>query len=198
VNQPTTIGQHPLGLDQLTFTDGLDPSTLRLHSRTIMIALSHLIEEHAAAAGPETVLVATFQRLSLLRPEVVRYAELAPRIGRVYALGVADVPPPEIPGVTVLALDAAWPLAQEWNVVVSGPRISMALLARDAEGFRMERRSQRFRGCWISDRAAVDAALAQFFQAINVPAPAAGHDTQATFSSTRAMRAALAQLYRYG
>ena len=63
------LAPRPPGLATLGLTAGLAPAQLRLHSRRTMIALSHAIEEQAAASGPETVLIVTFQRLSLPRSD---------------------------------------------------------------------------------------------------------------------------------
>jgi DICT domain-containing protein len=181
------------GLATLSLTGGLAAAQLRLHSRRMMIALSHAIEEHAAASGPETVLVAAFQRLSLLRPEAERYARLAPRLAQVIALGFPDVTPEPIPGVTVLPLEPAWPLVQEWCVIASGPACCAALLSRDAEGFRPDRRSRQFRGRWTTEPAEVDLALRQLFAAIGQPHPSLQRDRRASLQTANAIRAALAR-----
>lgn len=193
---PHTLAQNTSrpGLADLALTRDLRPSRLRIHSRNIMIALSHQIEAHAAAAG-ESVLIACFQRLSLVQPEVDRYRALAPRLSRVYVLGVPDVPPPDIPGVTVIPLEASWPLAQEWNVIGSGPSFCAALLARDIEGFRLDRRSRRFEGLWTAEQRAVNAAIRAFFDTIGEPCPSLDRDAAATTRSTRAIQAALAKRF---
>jgi DICT domain-containing protein len=193
---PRTLAERtsPAGLSDLALTNDLRPGRLRIHSRSIMIALSHQIEAHAAAAG-ESVLIACFQRLSLLLPEAERYRALAPRLSRVYVLGVPDVPAPDIPGVTVIPLEASWPLAQEWNVIGSGPTFCAALLARDVEGFRLDRRSRRFEGLWTAEQRAVNAALRAFFDTIGEPCPPLDRDAAATTRSTRAIQAALAKRF---
>jgi DICT domain-containing protein len=178
-------------LATLALTGDLLPAQLRLHSRTTMIALSHAIEEQAAESGPETVLIATFQRLSLLRPEAARYARLAPRLAQVVALGVPDALLDPIPGVTVLPLDPSWPLAQEWAVIASGPRCCAALLSRDVEGFRLDRRSRRFAGRWTTEPAEVDKALQRFYGAIGQPAPAVQREALASLQTAAAIRRAI-------
>jgi DICT domain-containing protein len=182
------------GLASLSLTAQLDVSRLRLHSRTIMIALSHLIEEHAAAAGADTILIATFQRFSLLRAEAERYQSLAPRLGQVYALGVADTSPPTIPNTTIVPLEVTWPLVQEWVVIVSGPTICMALFAQDAEGFRLHKRSREYHGYWTSNPLVVDAAVDVFFNAVGLPRPVFARDPRTTFQSARTLQAQLSRL----
>jgi len=181
------------GLVTLAFTGDLVPSQLRIHSRSTMIALSHAIEGHAALSGSETVLIATFQRLSLLRPEALRYARLAPQLAQVFALGVADAPPDPIAGVTVLPLDASWPLVQEWAVIASGPRCCAALLSRDVEGFRPDHRSRHYMGRWTTDAAEVDSVLRRFYQAIGQQPPAVRRERHASLQTATAIRQALAR-----
>lgn len=181
------------GLATLTLIGALAPTQLRIHSRSTMIALSHVIEEQAALSGPETVLIATFQRLSLLRPEAVRYARLAPQIAQVVALGVPDTLLDPIAGVTVLPLDASWPLVQEWCVIASGPRCCVALLSRDVEGFRPDCPSRRFMGRWTTDVVEVDSVLRRFYQAIGQQPPAVQRERQASLQTATAIRQALAR-----
>jgi len=159
----------------------------------MMIALSHAIEEQAALSGPETVLIATFQRLALLRPEAARYMRLAPQLAQVFALGVPDTLPDPIVGVTVLPLDASWPLVQEWCVIASGPRCCAALLSRDAEGFRPDRHSRRFMGLWTTDAAEVDRVLRQFYQALGQQPSAVQRERHASLQTATAIRQALAR-----
>lgn len=182
-------------LHELALVGDAPESDLRLHSRTLMVALSHLIEDHAAE-HPDTVLIATFQRFSLLRAEEARYAQIAQRLAQVYVVGVPDVPPPELPGATPIAIEPGWPLAQEWCVIGSGPRFSAALLARDAEGFRLERRSRQFRARWTTEPREVARLTTAFLQALGRDAPPPTHDTRATYASARALQAALARIYR--
>lgn len=185
---------HPSpALAAISFTGDLLPAQLRLHSRGAMIALSHGIEEQAAESGPETVLIATFQRLSLLRPEAGRYARLAPRLAHVFAIGVPDVQLDPIPGVTVLPIEPGWPLAQEWVVIASGPRCCAALLSRDAEGFRLDRRSRRFAGRWTTEPAEVDRALQQFYGAVGLPVPAVQRESLASYQTAEAIRKAISR-----
>lgn len=181
-------------LAQLQIAGDLPEAQLRLHSRRIMIILSHAIEQQAAASGPGTIMVAAFQRLSLLRPEAQRYTAIAPRLTQAFALGVPDIEPPELPGVTIVPIEAGWPLAQEWLVIASGPDCCAALLSRDAEGFDMSRRSRRFHGRWTTDPGEVDAALGRFYTAIGQPLPHIPHEHGASLHTATTIRQALARI----
>lgn len=182
-----------LPLERLSFVDDLDRNKFRLHSRRTMVALSHVIEEHAAAGGPETVLIAAFQRLSLFAKEAPRYRRLAPQLSHVYVLGVPDLPVEQQPNVTFVPLDCDWPLVQEWSVIASGPRLSVGLFARDVEGFRPEIRSRSFEGWFSTDVAVVDAAVARLRGALALPPSSFVRDSRATFRNTLAVKRALAE-----
>lgn len=180
-------------LQSLSLSAALPADQLRLHSRSMMLTISFAIEDLAGASGPHTVLIATFQRLSLFQPQLERYARIAPRVAQVFVLGVPDVAPPPIPNLTVLPIAASWPLAQEWAVIASGPGCCAALITRDAEGFRPDQRSRRFAGRWSADRREVAAALARFYAALGQAPPAAPSDERASLRSSAAIRAALAR-----
>jgi DICT domain-containing protein len=150
-----------------------------------MIALSYLIEGYAAEAGGDTTLVATFQGLSRYLRQLPRYRTLAPRLAQVYVIGVADVEPEPVPGVTVVPIDAASPLVQEWVVLASGPRFCAGLLAHDREPYTPGRPSYQFFGRWTTDPSVVDDRLAAFFQALGRPMPAPRHDSRAIFERSR-------------
>jgi DICT domain-containing protein len=179
-------------LDSLTLMGGLDDAQLRLHSRTTMIALSHLLEDLAAGAGGR-LLIATFQRLSLFRSEAMRYARLVTAYERIYAVGVPDITPPQIPGVTIVPIAPESLLAQEWVVITSGPSWCAALFARDAEGFRLERRSRRYKGLWTTEPRLIDRATAAFLDALGEAPEETTRDPRASFNAMQAMQAGLAQ-----
>jgi DICT domain-containing protein len=180
-------------LATLAFTGHLLPAQLRLHSRSTMIALSHAIEEQAAASGPETVLIATFQRLSLFQRESARYARLAPGLAQVFVIGVPDALTDPISGVNVLPIDQSWPLVEEWVVIASGPTCCAALLSRDAEGFRLNQRSRRFAGRWTTEPAEVDRALQRFYEAIGQPPPVVQREALASLQTAATIRRALSR-----
>ena len=182
-----------LPLERLSFVDALDRNKFRLHSRRTMVALSHVIEEHAAAGGPETILIAAFQRLSLFAKEAPRYRIFAPQFSQVYVLGVPDVPAVEEPNLTFVPLDSVWPLVQEWSVIASGPRVSVGLFARDVEGFRPQIRSRSFEGYFSTDVAIVDAAVARLRGALVLPPSSFERDSRATFQNALAVKRALAE-----
>lgn len=160
-----------------------------LRSRSVMLALSHLIEEQAV--GSETVLVATFQSLTRYRRQLARYRELGARLGAVYVVGVPDIAVEEVPNVTIVPIERGWPLAQEWVVLASGPTFCAGLLAREEQPFTLERHGHRFYGRLSTDPASVDTAIAAFGRAIGKPLTTQRHNARAIFDSSQRLLAQL-------
>jgi DICT domain-containing protein len=183
-------------ISALSFTNHLPAEKLRLHSRKTMVALSHLIEEHAAAAGPQTLLIAAFQRLTLFQAELSRYQGFAAQLASVYVIGVPDTAPPAPPNLAVTPIEASWPLAQEWVVIASGPACCVGLFARDAEGFRPDQRSKAFHGLWTTAPELVDMRVSALHDALGLPRRSFERDIRATLRNTQAIQRALAARLR--
>ncbi len=164
---------------------------MRLHSRRTMIALSYIIEEHAAEAGRETVLIASFQRLSLYAHQLERYRRIASRCATVYVLAWPDVLVPAIPGVVIIPLDASWPMVQEWDVIAYGPQISAGLFAQDRVGFSPEQCSSSFEGLFTDDSIQIERAVGQLAAALGLPTRTVTPDRAAIRSATASIRRTL-------
>lgn len=175
-------------LATLSLTQDLPIEQLRLRSRKMMIDLSYAIEAHAEMSGKGTILLATFQRLSLFRPHITRYIRIATQIRQVFVLGVADTELPAMNGVNVITIEADWPLVQEWCVIARGPSCCVALQSRDVVGFHPKRRSRQFAGRWTTRLEEVDGLVMAFFQAIEQPVPVINSDSLVGFQSAQAIR----------
>ncbi|WP_029215585.1 DICT sensory domain-containing protein [Kallotenue papyrolyticum] len=165
VSPPAALGQ--LSLFEL-ITDY--PGHFLRVKRT-MIDLSHAIEEAAARTAQPGWLFAGFQRFSLFRSEAQRYARLAAALRGCYIFGVPDVAPPELPGITALALPQESPLCREWFVVVDGPDFATALLSADVTGDALPDPMRRFMGIWSADPTLVRAASTRLCAALDLPTP---------------------------
>lgn len=181
------------GLAELSFVEAAGSPGRALHSRSVMIALSHLIEDHAAAAGEGTILIATFQALSRFRRQLARYVAIAPRLGGAYVVGVPDVAVAAAAGVTVVPIEPGWPLVNEWVVLASGPSFCGGLIARDDSGYTPGRPSHQFLGRWTTEPSVVDTCIAAFFRAYGLDIPRITHDSRAILDSSRELLAELQQ-----
>ncbi len=158
-----------------------------LHSRSMMLALSYLIEDYAARS-PETRLIATFQRFSHYHRQLQRYRQFAPQLSQVFVLGFPDKDPPDVPNVTPIALEAGWPLVHEWVVIAWGPTCAAALVASDDEQRAPFHKSRRFQAIWTISIAQIEPLVTAFYHAIGQPMPHIVYDTLATQRTTLAMQ----------
>lgn len=182
-------------LSHFSFVRTVRRQPMALHSRSTMLALSHVIED-AAGANPETRLIATFQRFSLYRPQAERYRRLAARCPQIFVLGIPDVIPDEIPGISLIALESNWPLIHEWVVIAWGPTCTAALIARDIEQNMPHRHSKRFQGLWTTKIDQVDDAVAAFYKALRHPLPAITRDVSTTYRTNVAIQKSLRERLR--
>jgi EAL domain-containing protein (putative c-di-GMP-specific phosphodiesterase class I) len=103
----------------------------RRGDKSLLLALSRMLEARAAELGREAVVLATFQDDRFFTAASARrYEELARRAAFVGAFGVGLSAEPA-PGVRGVALQESEPLRGEWNVVVIGPHFAGGFAARD-------------------------------------------------------------------
>lgn len=100
-------------------------------TKPMLIALSHHLEALAHGAGGPAVVLGAFQHARHLTPDTRRrYRALAEVCAFTAAFGEGLGPAP-VPGVRGAPLAAGDPLLGEWSVVVVGPHLGAALVARD-------------------------------------------------------------------
>ncbi|MDW8213842.1 MAG: DICT sensory domain-containing protein [Roseiflexaceae bacterium] len=187
-NNPSALDQsHVNTLSAFSFASFFQDQKKTLHSRSMMLALSFLIEDYAAAS-PETRLIATFQRFSHYRRQLHRYRRFAPRLSHVFVLGFPDEVPPDLPEVTTVALEAEWPLVHEWVVIAWGPAIAAALVAYDEEQCAPFCTSRRFQAVWTTSTAQIEPMVTAFYRALGQPAPVFARDMPTTQRTTVAMQ----------
>ncbi len=184
---PVLDRPHAGALSAFSFASFFQDQKKTLHSRTMMLALSYLIEDYAAES-PETRLIATFQRFSHYRRQHRRYRRFAPRLSQVFVLGFPDETPPDLPAVTTIALEAAWPLVHEWVVIAWGPKIAAALVAYDDEQCAPYRTSRHFQAIWSTSPAQIEPLVSAFYRAIGQSAPVFVRDILATQRTAAAMQ----------
>ena len=182
-------------LASFSFGATLGAQRLTLHSRQIMLALSYAIEDIAASVH-DTTLIAAFQRLAFVRPQLKRYAALTPQLAHTYILGLPDAALPELPRTTVLPLEETWPTLHEWVVLATGPACCVGLFAQDGDADQPARRSRHYQGCWTTDATVVDTAAQAFLTAIGQPYQAQARDPRALQETTRRVQQAIAARLR--
>ncbi|MCQ4122036.1 DICT sensory domain-containing protein [Rhodococcus tibetensis] len=99
--------------------------------KRLLVTMSNTLETHAAAAGPETLVLGTFQRAEHFTDRTrARWQNMASRIAYagVYGVGMGHTVDEGIHQAPLAADDE---LVEEWNVVVLGPHFSCVLSAVD-------------------------------------------------------------------
>lgn len=100
-------------------------------SKRLLVAMSTSLEMQAAASGPETLILGTFQRTEHFTPTTrARWVSMAEQISYagVYGVGMGYV---QEDGIVHAPLDPEDILVEEWNVVVLGPHFCAVLAALD-------------------------------------------------------------------
>jgi EAL domain-containing protein (putative c-di-GMP-specific phosphodiesterase class I)/DICT domain-containing protein len=99
--------------------------------KSLLIAVSKLLERQGAELGELAVVVAAFEEKRFFTPASGRrYQRLAASAAFVGALG-AGLPVEPVPGVRGADLESDDPVLGEWDIAVVGPHFAAALVGRD-------------------------------------------------------------------
>lgn len=99
--------------------------------KRLLVSMSKLLETNAVGAGPETIVLGTFQRAEHFTPTSrARWAQLAEQVAYTGVYGVG-IDPYVDSAVHHAPLDPDDPMVDEWNVVVLGPHFACVLAAFD-------------------------------------------------------------------
>jgi EAL domain-containing protein (putative c-di-GMP-specific phosphodiesterase class I) len=109
-------------------TEGIE---LLVSTKPLLIEMSKHLEQQALALGPTALVLAAFQhRDYFTAATAARYTALAERLALVGVLGEA-MPTAPAPGVRGAALADGDLVIDEWDIAVTSPHFSAALVARD-------------------------------------------------------------------
>ena len=125
-------------------------SALVNHRRTMNI-ISYEIENATLIGDAQTRIFSSFQRMSRFLPQVERYTQIAQKAESVYVFGIPDVKPPEIPGITYVALKPTDRLADEWFIVSYGRDYASALATQELSSIDDPDDMRSFKGIWTFD-----------------------------------------------
>lgn len=146
-------GASPVGISDTRYEpilSHLKETTFTSYDTERMLYASREIEDRARRGG-EGVIHAGFQGCSQMIDQRAIYRDIARNGVAVHAYGVPDVPPPDITGGQVHAVDSA-EIADMWFVVYDGGTAESQKSALLAE----ERVDDEFYGVWTYDAAIVD------------------------------------------
>lgn len=103
----------------------------RIAPKRSILAMSRFLESRVASAQTPPVVLSTLQQVTHLTPATIgRYVRMVTHTALVALFGV-DLPPHPGPGVRGVGLAVGEDLAAEWSVIVTGPHVRAALVARD-------------------------------------------------------------------
>lgn len=141
---------------------------LRVATKSLLLPMSMLIEQHPMPPHEPRVILAAFQHArNFTAATAVRYAELSKQATFIGVLGDGLSEEP-IPGVRGGTIDADHPLCGEWTVISVGPHYAAALIAKDLEDDGPEQ-DRRFLYTITHDRERVLAAATSLLRLIEPP-----------------------------
>jgi len=123
-------------------------------TKRTLATLSHAVEEIAAAAGPDAIVISLFQRGPYFAPMVARYEQMAERGSTVIVAYAGDGPTAH--GVHHVTLTDDDPLVAEWSIVLITSGVAAHVSAEDLIDFDPAaadlESGRRFSGTWGFDR----------------------------------------------
>lgn len=128
---PLRIGTAPAREGRLPFAIAAEDHRTHWSRKTLLVELSATLENQAATAGGDTILLGTFQHVRNFTTRTRRrWESLAGRVAfaGVYGVGMGSIVED---GVHHAPLEPGEPLVEEWNVVVLAPHFCSVLTARD-------------------------------------------------------------------
>lgn len=153
MSNPTSILE-----DLLQTLPDLRPQT---YFKSSLTALSHAMEDQVLAGLDSALVIASFQRERFYRQEAHRYLRIAERTDQVYVLAAPETDFANRSGsYESVAFEPTDALAQEWHLVVAGPRFAACLICRERQVPPSNTNSlqlatdqaRRFEGIWTFDR----------------------------------------------
>ncbi|MBD8507082.1 EAL domain-containing protein [Hoyosella sp. G463] len=128
---PLLIGTAPAREGRLPFAIAAEDHHTHWSRKTLLVELSTTLENLAATAGRDTILLGTFQHVRNFTARTRRrWESIAGRVAFAGVYGVGMGPTVE-EGVHHAPLEPGEPLVEEWNVVVLAPHFCSVLTARD-------------------------------------------------------------------
>ncbi len=135
----------------------------QIYFKSSLTALSHAMEDQVLAGVNTSLVIASFQRERFYRQEAHRYLRISERAEQVYVLAAPETDfANRSSQYETVAFEPTDALAEEWHLVVMGPRYAACLICKERQALADEISSQlptdqarRFEGIWTFDRRTV-------------------------------------------
>jgi DICT domain-containing protein len=108
-----------------------ETDTFRTLNFSLMLSISHYIEDRFVEKRLSGLFVASFQRLSLFLHQQERYAAIASTSQQVWIIGEPDIAPPFVADNLQFFRPADAECRDYWIVLSDDPRFRIALFARE-------------------------------------------------------------------
>ncbi|MFQ3536064.1 MAG: DICT sensory domain-containing protein [Aggregatilineales bacterium] len=126
-------------------------SSMMINHRRTMTLISYEIENAVLHDGAKARIFSGFQKMSFFVPQLKRYQQLAERAESIYVFGVPDVPLPDIPNITYVAINPRDQLAREWFLVADAPDYASILATEELTSWDDPDEKRVFKGVWSFD-----------------------------------------------
>lgn len=143
------------------------PLNFGVYYKNTLIALCHALEDCILASNSAPLVITAFQRGKWYLQEAERYYSLAQKSHQVVIMaapdtGFAEHPTSQLPNVTLVGLDPADPVAQEWHLMILSPSYTAMVLCQElsaadygAGGQPTADLERKFYGLWTFEPALV-------------------------------------------
>jgi|GEM_PF-1704203 DICT domain-containing protein len=131
-----------------------ETDTFRTLNFSLMLSISHYIEDRFIEKQLSGLFVASFQKLSLFLPQRSRYAAIASTSQQVWIIGEPDITPPFIADNVYFFRPADAECRDYWIVLSDDPRFRIALFARECRktealsSAQIKGQRRQFEGFW--------------------------------------------------
>ncbi|UBF26061.1 GAF domain-containing protein [Kovacikia minuta CCNUW1] len=155
----------------------------QIYFKSSLTALSHAMEDQVLAGVNTSLVIASFQRERFYRQEAHRYLRISERAEQVYVLAAPETDfANRSSQYETVAFEPRDTLAQEWHLVVVGPRYAACLICKERQTSTGESatplatdQARRFEGVWTFDRRTVCKAAELLLDRILVYRPELKH-----------------------
>lgn len=126
-------------------------ATSVMNHRKTMQVISHEIEDASIIDGAETIIFASFQRMSRFIPQMKRYRKLAECAQHIYVFGIPDIEIEAIENISYIHLSERDRLSKEWFLISYGRDFFSALATEELSKIDDPDSKRIFQGIWTFD-----------------------------------------------
>ncbi|MBE9127837.1 MULTISPECIES: DICT sensory domain-containing protein [unclassified Coleofasciculus] len=152
------------------------PLNFGVYYKNTLVSLCHALEDFILESGGKPLTIAAFQRGKWYLQEAERYSQLAEKSSQVAIMaapdtGFAEHSTSQLKNVSLVSLDPADPVAQEWHLIIMSETYTAMVLCQElsesdygVKGVPESDRDRKFYGFWTFEpelvRETIDLAIA--------------------------------------